>query len=152
MKHGQNRRRASARNRRGSVYVFVLLTASFVTAVGLAGVAASRVQLRTSGSSDKSTAARLSALAAIEIGIHMVRNDTNWRSTLGSGNWITDQPFADGTFSLDAIFDDLADSDPDNDKLTLTGTGVYGQSVHKTEVSIVGGLTPEQGSWAQALP
>lgn len=151
--HFPSRRRARnmARRSRGSMYVFVLLSGAFVVAVGLAGLAATRVRLRTLEATGDQTAARLYARSAIQLGLAMIRNDPTWRTTLGNGAWIAGQSFDRGSIDVEALIVDDGDGDPLNDDLVLTASGRCGTSVHRTQVRITSDLVIAPGSWRQAL-
>ncbi|MCP4246502.1 MAG: hypothetical protein GY778_05585, partial [bacterium] len=123
-----------------------------VGVIGLSAVTVTRVQLRTAEGSNDASAARLYAQSAIELGMAMVQQDSNWRTTLGSGVWFTDQPIGAGTMTLESTIISDADANPENDPVVLIGTGVHGQATHKVEVTLTalsdrGGLAIASGSW-----
>ena len=128
-----NRLRRS--RRRGSIYPAVLAYASLVTIIGLSALLALRSQRRASEGENDLSQARLHARSAIELGLWVLENDTGWRSERSSGIWLKDRPIGGGTYSL-AVVDpndnDLANSDLE--PVVLTGTGVHGSALHKTEV------------------
>ena len=126
------------------------MTAMMVTLIGMSALQVIRVQRRSAQSAKGSTQARYYAQSAIEMGFVMINQDPAWRTNLGSGAWIADEPIGDGTMSLNATIQDQGDADPDNDVVVLIGTGVEGQAIHKMQVTAnaySGGMVVEPGSW-----
>ncbi len=121
--------------RRGSIYPAVLAYASLVTIIGLSALLALRSQRRASEGENDLSQARLHARSAIELGLWILENDTGWRSERPNGIWVKDRPIGGGIYSLEVVDPndgDLANSDLE--PVVLTGTGVYGSALHKTEV------------------
>ena len=141
--------------REGTALVLVLGVATILMVVGLSAVTAARVQLRGADGSNSAAAARCYAHSAIELGFIMIQMDADWRTNLGSGAWITDEPIGSGTLSLEVlIVDDDQDGDPTNDPAVLTGIGVDEQARHKTQVTVTpckGGMVVSPGSWKQVV-
>ncbi len=137
--------------RRGVGYVYFLSTTMLVAVIGLSALMYARIQRRSAQGGDHSLAARFYAQSALELGFAVIHLDPNWRTNLGSGIWISDQPIGDGTLSLDVSILDDGDGNPDDDPALLVGTGVHGQATHRIEVTLgvlsdKGGLVTSIGS------
>lgn len=127
---------------RGSTYIMVLSTSMILTVIGLASLLAIRVQRRSMQMTNDAAEARLCAQSAIELGLLYVQ-DENWRSTWSNGTWLSNQPLGNGTFSLEGT--DPRDnniSDSEEDPVILTGTGMKGTAVHKTQITLVPTVKP----------
>ena len=127
----------------GSVYLHVLGASMLVTIIGLAAVAAVRLQTRAAQRATDDVTARACAVSAVELGLLHVKQDPNWRATWPNGAWMSDKSLGDGTFTLEGIDPqdgDLADSE--YEPLILTGTGMKGVARHKTQVILVPVVEP----------
>jgi len=128
--------------RRGSTYIMVLSSSMIVTVIGLASLLAIRVQRRSLTMANDAAEARLCAQSAIELGLLFVKDQT-WRSTWSNGTWLSNQSLGGGRFSLEGIDprdNDLADSQ--DDPVILTGLGMKGMAVHKTQITLVPAIKP----------
>lgn len=140
--------------RRGMTYILILGVAMMVTIIGLSALTVARVQRRTSARANESGAARFYARSAIELGFLSIRDDPAWRTSLGSGWWLLDQPIGDGTMSLDVNIVDDGDEKSNNDVAVLIGIGVCGEARHKMQVTVVpesGGMVIAPSSWKQVV-
>ncbi len=140
--------------RRGMTYILILGVATMVTVIGLSALTVTRIEWRASVRASEAGAARFYARSAVELGFLSIRDDPAWRTGLGSGWWLLDQPIGDGTMSLDAAIVVDGDEDPDNDVLVLTGIGVCGEARHKMQVTVVpdsGGMVIAPSSWQQVV-
>ena len=140
--------------RRGASYVFVLGTGMVVMVMGLSTLMMVRIQRRSNEGSNDLTAARFYAQSAIEYGFAKINQDPDWRMNLGAGPWATDQPIGRGTFSLEAAFVDDGDADASNDPVTLIGSGVSGEAMHRTQVTLIPQgvvVVVSPGSWKQVV-
>jgi len=121
---------------RGSLYVAVLGIALLVSVIGLTALSAARVELRGGGADADFAAARLYAQSAVEIGLHLIRGDSDWRSR-ANGDWFKDLAIGDGTCTLSVV--DPADgnlADSNVESVLLTGTGVQGQARYKLQATV----------------
>ena len=129
--------------RRGSVYIAVLGAAMIVTIIGLSALLATGIQRRSAGAMNRAMNARFYAQSAVEMGLHLVLVDRNWRANRVDGTWIAKQSIGSGTFSLEATDPEDGDlSDSVDDLLVLTGTGIDGQARHKMQVTLEPILLP----------
>ena len=82
------RTQAIAYRRRGVGYVYFLGAMMLIAVIGLSARLVARIQLRTAGSTHDSTAARLYAQSAIELGMAMMQRtspgETSWGAEPGS--------------------------------------------------------------------
>ena len=123
---------------RGSIYLFVLASSLIITIIGMGSLFAVRVQSRSAQTAEAATHVRLCAQSGLELGLLMVAQDPNWRTTQANGAWLSSMSLGDATFSLEGI--DPLDGDlTDNEyePLVLTGTGQKGLARYKTQVTLV---------------
>ena len=119
-------------HRRASIYVAVLGTAILVTVIGLSALMTIRIERTYSEGTSDLAQARMHARSAIEIGIHRIDTDLDWRNTYVSGvPWEEDQPIGNGTYTLEGVDQDGNLADDNTDPVVLTGTGVQGQARYK---------------------
>jgi len=156
----RNRRRDvfrpwSDRRRRSSVYVVTLGSAMIVMVIGLAALATVRLERQAGASIADFQNARSYAQAAIEIGYHWMRNDPDWRSRSLQGTWPTEQPMAEGSFTLTVTDPEDGDlSAAPNNLVVMTGVGVCREARYTLEVQLnvdSGGLVVADGSWRHAV-
>ena len=129
---------SAQRNRRGSMYIAVLLTASIVSLIGLSALTIHGLQRRAHESNLDVVDARLYAQSAVRLGMLQIENDPDWRYSKSSGAWATDIPLGNGTLSLegtDTTDGNLAD-DP-TDAIQLTGIGKKGQAIQRMSVTLI---------------
>ncbi len=131
------------KRRCGSTYVLVLGTAMLVTVIGLSTLLVTRIEARSSRTTNDMAEARLYAQSAIDMGLFWIKQDADWRTTYGEGAWATDQVIGSGTFTLIAndlgSEADIATAAP-GDSVKLTGIGMKGDARHKTEVTLEANL------------
>jgi len=128
---------------RGSTYLYVLASSLLITIIGLASLAAVRIQMRSSWQRKDYAEARACATSAIELGLFYIKQDTNWRDTRPNGTWVQDQALGSGRFTLEGI--DPGDgvlNDSELEPLVLTGIGTRGVARHKAEVTLVPVIKP----------
>ncbi len=131
------------RRRRGSIYPAVLAYASLVTIIGLSALLALRLQRRASEGEIDFSQARLHARSAIEMGMWVLENDPDWRTTLPNGVWVKDGPIGTGAYTLEGVDPNDAElADSNLHPLVLTGTGVQGAARHKTQVRLEPEIRP----------
>lgn len=137
--------------RRGLTYAMFLGTTLIVLVVGLAALTASRSRLQSAADHTDAEKARLAAQSAMERGFRMIHADISWRTTLGSGTWIDNASFENGSMTLAASF---AGGNQVSGDLTLVATGTSGQARHKLSVVVSSGSGAEvvsAGSWRQVV-
>lgn len=133
-------------DRRGTVYVLVLVSVMIVTVVGLSGMAVIASERRSAQLDAEAEQARLHAHSAVEAGLLIIASDADWRTNSGGGNWLNAKAVGAGLMSLDVADPgdgDVADS-PD-DPVTLTGTGEQGAARQKVSVTLVARAQPVYG-------
>jgi hypothetical protein len=137
------RQRISTRpTRRGGIYVAVLATATIVTVIGLASLAAWRVQAAAANAAVDAAEARLYAEAGLDHAAYYLSTDPSWRTNRTPGQWWS-RALSDGNFTVTGA--DPVDSDFTNrpyDPLELTCTGRKGSAVHMTTVRLQPKGTP----------
>jgi hypothetical protein len=136
---------SAIRNRhcRGSIYLYVLASSLLVTILGLASLAAVRLQMRSERLARDSAGARIYAVSAVEMGLLQVKQNSNWRTAWTNGPWLNNQSIGAGQFTLqgtDPVNGSLSDSP--YDPLLLTGIGTQGNACHKAQVRLVPVIQP----------
>lgn len=124
--------------RRGSLYVAVVLVGALVSMIGLSALALTRITGRKQSGIADASAARVNAHAAVRMAMLEIENDPDWRFTHLTDTWFSNVELGGGTFSLtvsDPSDGDVADAPAD--PLILTGTGVSGDAVHRTQITLV---------------
>lgn len=132
-------------NRRGTMYLLVLIASLIVATIGFASLQLLRLQGQSGSETRDFMEARMLARSAVEIGMLKIRNDPYWRRNFGNGSWISNQTLGSGKISLSAS--DPVDNDVtkgENHPVVLTGTGQKGTSIYKTSVRLEVG--PRVGS------
>ncbi|MCP4508582.1 MAG: hypothetical protein GY826_19590 [Fuerstiella sp.] len=125
------------RQRRGSLYVSVVMVGAMVSILGMSAVLVGRINSRAHKGLADSTMARLNAQSALRLGMLMIENDPDWRFSHTTDEWMTDVSFGDGTFSLsvtDPSDNDLTDASAD--PVVLTGIGKKGEAVQRLEITL----------------
>lgn len=107
-----------------------------LTVVGVAALEAVRLQRRTADCTNDERITRLYAQSAIEIAFLMIYEDTGWRTTLGSGTWVSNRAIGDGTFSVSVQIIDDGDGNIANDDAIITGTGRLHDATHVITVTV----------------
>ena len=124
--------------RRGSTYVFVLLTALVVAAMAVGGLAARRAIHDRTALADEAAQSRLGARTALEMGVQALETHTN------PANEFKDKPVFEATFqgaTLSATLSDPVDGDlTNNDTDPIQITGLY--STDTARARLAGTLLP----------
>jgi hypothetical protein len=124
--------------RAGSVYLHVLASSLLVTIIGLASLAAVRIQMHSVRLTRDYAEARACAVSAIELGLLYVAQDPNWRTTRPNGIWVQNETLGAGQFTLQGIDpQDNVLSDSLAEPLVLTGIGTKGIARHKVQVTLM---------------
>ena len=124
-------------NRRGSVYILILSASMLVAIIGISALTAARIQHRAAAGTDDLAAARVYARSALEIAVHNISQDPNWRTTYGNTNWPKNQPIGNGVYTIEAL--DPEDGDITTgalDPVELTGVGTMGLATQKIRVRL----------------
>jgi len=141
MRHSDERAHAvlpaiGRRRRRGSTYVMVLSVATTVTVIGLAGLAATRVNTRRVADTADWAEAQTLAFAAAEHACRQIDRDPNWRSTYASSG--VSAALGRGTFAwrvIDPADGDLA-GDP-QDRAAAIATGTVNDATYTLRLALV---------------
>ena len=139
---------------RGTMYVLCLGVAMMVTVIGLSALTAARIQLRATDETNHRTAARFYAQSALETAFLIINLTSNWRTSLGAGQWVIEQPLGEGTFTIEATFVDDGDGQENNNPVVLTGIGFSGPAQHIIEVTVIPqgtGMIVSPESWQQGV-
>ncbi len=130
-------RRGRQPDRRGSLYVPVLGVAMIVASIGMSAMVVARLNLRSVSGRQDRREARLLADAAVELGVTMLGNESDWRTTRAH-----DVPYPSagalaiggGTLNWKLIDGDGDLADDDRDSVRLVGAGKVGQAVYTKSV------------------
>ena len=127
---------------RGSIYLFVLASSLIITIIGMGSLFAVRVQSRSARTAEAATHVRLCAQSALELGLLMVTQDPNWRTTQANGHWLSGTSLGDATLSLegiDPLDGDLTDNEYEPQRGALHPPSVPVQPSSRTLAKHVGG-------------
>ncbi len=124
-------------HRRGNVYMLVLGACMLVTVIGVTAVMAARLQHHAASDAAEIVEARLHARSAVNLALHLISKDSDWRTTYGNSNWPEDEPIADGTLTIE-VLDPVDGNVPvgNADPLVVTGIGMQGDAVQRLEVTL----------------
>ena len=126
--------------RAGGVYIAVLGTALMVSVLAMSSLVLQRVQNRQLSATTDMRQAQLNAETAVELGMLILQDESNWRTARTHGRWFTGRSsgaVATGTCSLDVL--DTLDSnlaDDDYEPVVLVGIGNQGQAEQRIKVTI----------------
>jgi len=123
--------------RRGGIYIAVLGTSLVVSLLALCALMGQRIQNRMLIAAADIRQAQLNADAAVELALLEMKQNTNWRSTLISGDWFVGRGTTAGSCSvnvLDPIDSNLAD-DAD-EPVVIRGIGLSGDAEQRCEITI----------------
>ena len=118
-------------------YVAVLMTAMLVTIAALSGLSTARSRLRSVDTASHTTRARFYAESAVEMGLHTLGADSNWRTTYRSGEWISERDIGTGGYAwklVDEVDNDLGAGL--DDPVRLYGKGVVGDAMRIYSVEL----------------
>jgi hypothetical protein len=127
----------------GSVYLHVLASSLLITILGLASLAAVRIQMRSVRLTRDYAEARACAVSALELGLLYVTQDPNWRTTRSNGTWMADEALGTARFTLQGTDPkDNVLSNSQYEPLVLTGIGIKGIARHKAQVTLMPVIEP----------
>lgn len=131
--------------RRGNTYLMVLGVVTLLSVTVIAGVTVLRAHRAGLSIDQDIVRARLAAGSGVDIGVQMIAEDDEWRSTLGAGVWVDAMRVSDDT-TLSISVSDEVDGVISNDKredITLVAEGRVNSAVQRIEVV----LSPILGSY-----
>ncbi|QOJ14359.1 MAG: hypothetical protein HRU75_06780 [Planctomycetia bacterium] len=123
------------RLRRAAMYVLVLGAATIVMIVGMSGLLAARIGGREAVLVSDFAAARANAYAAMQVGLLIIEQHSEWRGNFSTGQFFSPTPIGDGTMALTGIDPrdgDIANSD--GDPLLLTASGAVRDARYHLQV------------------
>src|SRR3954452_5143561 len=131
----RNHRNISSRT--GGVYIAVLGTAMIIALLGLCALIGQRIQNRLVSSSTDIRQAQLNSSTAVDLGLLIMKQDTNWRSNNPSGNWFTNRSTGNGTCTANVVdpYDGNLANNPD-DPVLVTGVGYSGLAEQRVRVTV----------------
>jgi hypothetical protein len=137
-----NRHRAT-RARTGGVYIVVLGTALMVSILGMSSLVLQRIQNRHLSATEEMRQAQLNAETAIELGMLIFQDESNWRTARTNGRWFTARNTGAGTCTLDVVDPiDANLADDDKEPIVLLGIGNRGKAEQRIEVTVDPVKTP----------
>jgi hypothetical protein len=89
--------------RRGGAYVAILGTSMLVTVIGLSALLVVRVERRTSDLAAHATEAHIHVQSGVELALHLMQADPNWRSTYTHDVWAAPQALGGGSVSFKLV-------------------------------------------------
>ena len=128
------------RQRRGSVYVLVLVAVLTCSAIVIGGLELVRAKHQKAGFVGDYWQASANAAAGLEMALNEVETSPDWRWSLGDGVWVNGRTMPDGgtvTIEASGVTTDAWDT------VTLTAIGTHGGARSICKVSL--GLQPSGG-------
>lgn len=133
--------RVSCGSRRGGVYVLVLVVTTTVSAMALLGLKAAMSANEEGRRVVDSISARQLAASGIEMGIHTIETEPDWRLNRAGGTWIDKEVIGTGTATVkvEAVGGGAYTKDP-WDAIELSGYGFEGssRSILRTQIALSG--------------
>jgi hypothetical protein len=124
-------------NRTGGVYIAVLGASLVVGLLGISALVGQRIQNRAVGASSDIRQAQLNANSAIEMGLLIMKQESNWRSSRLNGPWFSSRDTGAGTCQLEVIdpHDGNLSNNPD-DPVVMVGVGYRGQAQQRVKLTV----------------
>ncbi len=124
-------------NRAGGVYIAVLGASLVVGLLGASALVGQRIQNRTVTASSDIRQAQLNANSAIEMGLLVMKQESNWRSSRSNGPWFSSRDTGAGTCELEVIdpHDGNLSNNPD-DPVVMTGIGYRGNAQQRVKLTV----------------
>lgn len=138
-------------SRRGTIYVFVLVSSMIVTMIGLMGYKMMQSQNAIARADAERDEAAVLAESAVHWGIHLVSLKEDWRDAITSGTPIRTMNLGNGQFSATITDPDGDLGDDTTDGFTITGTGTVGTATQTFEVTIDPGSTDPHPSLTESI-
>jgi hypothetical protein len=130
-------RRNLKSKRTGGVYIAVLGSALVVAMLGMSALVGQRIENRAVVASTDMRQAQLNASSAIEMGLLVMKQESNWRTVRTNGPWFSSRDTGAGTCRLeviDPLDGNLAD-DPD-DPVVMVGVGYRGDAEQRVKLTV----------------
>jgi len=125
--------------RRGSVYILVLICSALVGAICISAIAVARINSRSQAEQDDLQKARALAFSAVEAAMSFINaNPLTWRTLYPNDTETPQVAYWDGTISWKFIDDDGSLIDNPNDPFRLCGIGRVGSCAWAYSVSVSG--------------
>ncbi|MFG0258925.1 MAG: LamG-like jellyroll fold domain-containing protein [Phycisphaerales bacterium JB041] len=132
------------RGRRGGVYVLVLVVTTTVSAMALLGLRAAMSAHEEGRRVADSISARQNAASAMEIGIHTIETEPDWRLSRAGGEWISKVAIGTGsaTVRVETVGGGAYGKDP-WETIELSGYGFEGdsRSILRAQIALSGEST-----------
>jgi hypothetical protein len=124
-------------NRTGGVYVAVLGASLIISLLGISALVGQRIQNRAVAASSDIRQAQLNANSAIEMGLLIMKQESNWRSSRSNGPWFSSRDTGAGTCRLEVIdpHDGSLSNNPD-DPVVMVGVGYRGKAEQRVKLTV----------------
>ena len=100
------------KRRRGVALLLALIAVAIAATLAYSFLAAQSTSIGIARNIEGHRKARYVAESGLELAIAYVRSNENWRTDQTNGAWVTDEPFAEGTFTIRG--EDGVDTDGDS--------------------------------------
>lgn len=138
-------------NRRGTIYILVLMTSIIITLIGILGYRMVQGQARVARIDAQRDNAIALAESAVQWGIHYVTLSDDWRKVAKSGQVIRTMDLGDGQISV-ILFDPDGDLDNDDaDGIAIVGTGTIGDASQMLSCVLKPGAAAPHPALARSL-
>ncbi len=130
------------RRKRGVALLLALFAVAIAAILALSFLSAQSTSIGIARNIQNHSPARYVAESGLELAIAYVRSDVDWRTNQSHGTWVTNEPFADGTFTIVGEDSDGDLADDSTDLLTLTVTGTVNGAVSSASHIVQAVVTP----------
>jgi Carbohydrate binding domain len=132
-----SRKKINKPNRAGGVYIAVLGSSLVIGLLGITALVGQRIQNRVVVASADIRQAQLNANSAVEMGLLIMKQESNWRTGRSSGPWFTARETGAGTCSLEVTdpIDGNLSNDP-NDPVVVVGVGYRGDAQQRVQLTV----------------
>ena len=129
------------RRRRGAALLLVLFALMSATVLAMTFVGGSATSVAIAGNIDRHAQARAIAESGLEVAMLYVQTDADWRTNQTHGDWLVDESFGGGTFTIRGEDDDGNLADDATDIVRLIAVGRFDGVSHRIEAEATPGTT-----------
>lgn len=130
---------------RGAALLLVLFALMIATVLAMTFAGGSATSVAIARNIDRQAQARAIAESGLDIAISYIQNHDDWRDIQVHGDWLIDQSFGGGTFTIRGEDEDGDLSDDASDIVRLIAVGRFDGVSHRVEAEVTPGSTISTG-------
>ncbi|MEO1584642.1 MAG: hypothetical protein AAFR96_08730 [Planctomycetota bacterium] len=127
--------------RRGGVYLLVLVSSSITMSMGFLAVTSLSAQREVQELMTEASVAAARAESGMHLAAAAITNDASWRTSI-AGRLINETAMIRGTLIVTAVDEDGSLADDDEDPFTLTSIATFGNAKHAVAADFEVGVEP----------